>query len=106
MLGFYCAKYSTMNMRLTKQAKQMAEDLGLSDADAVVMDLKAKLYAHAARAIKKSKLSHEDIADGVGTSRARITRISNHGENSLSIELLVKIIVSLERKLPFDLKAA
>lgn len=93
-------------MKLSKQAKQLAEDLGLSEAEAVVMELKSRLYTHAAKAIKKSKLSHEDIAERVGTSRARITRISNHGENSVSIELLAKIIFSLEHKLPFDLKAA
>ncbi len=30
-------------MRLSNQAKKMAEDLGLSDAEAVVMELKSKL---------------------------------------------------------------
>ena len=93
-------------MKISKQAKQMAEDLGLSEADAVVMELKSKLYSHAAQAIKKSKLSHEKIAEKVGTSRARITRISNMGENSISIELLVKTIVALEKKVPFRLTAA
>ncbi len=93
-------------MRISKQAKQMAEDLGLSEADAVVMELKSRLYSYAAQAIKKSKFSHEEIAEKVGTSRARITRISNMGENSISIELLVKVIVTLENKVPFRLTAA
>lgn len=93
-------------MKISKQAKQMEEDLGLSEADAVVMELKSKLYSHAAQAIKKSKSSHEAIAEKVGTSRARVTRISNMGENSISIELLVKIIVALEKKVPFRLTAA
>ena len=70
------------------------------------MELKSKLYEHAAKAIKSAKDSHEEIAEKVGTSRARITRISNHGENSISIELLVKIIVALEHKIPFKLIAA
>jgi predicted XRE-type DNA-binding protein len=93
-------------MRISKQAKKMAEDLGLSEADAVVMDLKSRLYEHAAQAIKKSRRSHDVIAKKVGTSRARITRISNMGENSISIELLVKIIVALENKVPIRLTAA
>lgn len=87
-------------MRLSKNAKKMAEDLGLSDADAALMELKTKLYAHAANSIQKSKLTHEEIAAKIGTSRARITRISNHGENSLSMELLIKIIATLENKIP------
>lgn len=87
-------------MRLSKQAKTLAEDLGLNNADAIVMELKAKLYEQASKSIKKSKLSHEAIAKKIGTSRSRITRIANLGENSLSIELLVKIIAVLENKIP------
>ncbi len=68
--------------------------------------LNPSFYDQAAEAIKKSKLSHEEIAGKVGTSRARITRISNMGENSISIELLVKVIVTIEQKLPFKLTAA
>ena len=93
-------------MKISKQAKQMADDLGLTTADAVVMELKSKLYEHAAKAIKNAEDSHEEIAEKVGTSRARITRISNHGENSISLELLVKVIVALENKVPFELTAA
>jgi len=93
-------------MKISKQAKQLAKDLGLSDADAVIMELKSKLYEQAAQAIKNSKISHEKISQKVGTSRARITRISNMGENSISIELLVKIIVILKNKIPFRLQAA
>lgn len=92
-------------MKLNKQAKILAEDLGLSDADAVVMELKSKLYDRASKSIKKSNLSHEDIAKKIGTSRSRITRIANLGENSLSIELLVKLIVALDNKSPLKLSA-
>lgn len=87
-------------MKLSKQAKTLAEDLGLNELDAAVMELKAKLYQQASSSIQKSKLTHEAIAKKVGTSRARITRISNLGENSLSMELLIKIIVALENKIP------
>ena len=83
----------------------MAKDLGLSEADAILMDLRATLYTQAALKIKNSKESHEVIAKKVGTSRARITRISNMGENSISIDLLIKILVVLEKKLPFKIAA-
>lgn len=87
-------------MKLNKQARALAADLNLNEAEAVVMELKARLYQQAAKSIAKSKLTHEDIAKKIGTSRARITRIANLGENSLSMELLVKIIVTLEHKIP------
>ena len=90
-------------MYMSKKAKQLAKDLGISETDAVVMELKAKLYIKAGKAIKDSKSTHEEIAKALGTSRARITRISNQGENSLSIELLIKIITLLENKIPIKL---
>lgn len=87
-------------MKMNKHAKALADDLNLNDAEAAVMELKSKLYQQAAKSISKSKLTHEEIAKKVGTSRARITRIANLGENSLSVELLLKLIVSLENRMP------
>jgi len=87
-------------MRMSKQAKALAADLNLNDAEAAVMELKSQLYQQASKSILKSKLTHEDIAKKIKTSRARITRIANLGENSLSMELLIKIITTLEHKIP------
>ncbi len=87
-------------MKISKQAKKLASDLGLSKIDAYLMDLKAQLYTRAAHEIKNSKMTHEEIAKQVGTSRARITRLSNKGENNVSIELLIKVIAVLEEKIP------
>jgi predicted XRE-type DNA-binding protein len=87
-------------MKMNKHAKALAEDLNLNDAEAAVMELKANLYQRAAKSISKSKLTHEEIAKKIGTSRARITRIANLGENSLSVELLVKLIFTLDHKMP------
>jgi predicted XRE-type DNA-binding protein len=85
-------------MKISKQAKQMAEDLGLSEIDAYILELKAKLYSKCAKLIKNSNLTHESIAKAVGTSRARISRLGNMGENSVSIELLIKISTVLDDK--------
>ena len=93
-------------MKISPHARKLAKDLELSDADAAIMELKSLLYERAAQAIQQSEESHEAIAAKLGTSRARITRISNRGENSISIDLLLKIIVVLEKKIPFRLVAA
>ncbi|HWU42318.1 MAG TPA: helix-turn-helix transcriptional regulator [Bdellovibrio sp.] len=87
-------------MRMSKRTKELAANLNLNDAEAAVMELKFQLYQQASKSILKSKLTHEDIAKKIGTSRARITRIANLGENSLSIELLIKIITTLEHRMP------
>ncbi len=93
-------------MKISRYAKQLANDLELSDEDAAIMELKSLLYERAAQAIRRSGETHGAIATRLGTSRARITRISNRGENSISLDLLLKIIVVLEKKIPFRLVAA
>lgn len=85
-------------MKISKEAKRMAEDLGISEVDAYIMDLKAKLYTKSSQLIKASKLTHEQIAKQIGTSRSRVNRIANKGENNVSIELLLKLIAVLEGK--------
>lgn len=90
-------------MKTNKHAKALADDLNLNDAEAAVMELKAHLYQQAAKSISKSKLTHEAIAKKIGTSRSRITRIANLGENSLSVELLVKLIFTLDHKMPLKI---
>ena len=84
------------NYKISKQAKLLADDLGLSEVDAFMMELKTTLYKKSARLIKESELTHEEIAIKTGTSRSRITRLSNLGENSVSIEILIKLIATLE----------
>jgi predicted XRE-type DNA-binding protein len=83
-------------MKMSKATKQLAQDLGLSEVDAYIMALKAQLYTKSADLIKSSKLTHEQIAKQIGTSRSRINRIVNYGENNVSIELLIKLIAVLE----------
>lgn len=92
-------------MRTSKEAKRIAEDLGLSNVDAYIIELKAKLYSRSSTLIKNSKLTHEQIAKLIGTSRSRINRIANFGENNISIEILLKLIVTLEGKSAIKLVA-
>ncbi len=92
-------------MKLSKAAKQLAEDLGLSEIDAYMMELKANLYKKSADLIKASNKTYEEIAKSIGTSRSRISRIANNGENNVSIELLIKLITVLEGKPAFKFTA-
>lgn len=85
-------------MKISKEAKKMAEDLCLSDVDAYIMELKSRLYSRCSELIKASKYSHGEIANQIGTSRSRINRIANKGENNVSIEILLKLIATLEGK--------
>ncbi len=92
-------------MRVSKEAKKLAEDLGLSEIDAYIMELKAQLYARSSQLIKSSSLTHEQIAKKIGTSRSRINRIANLAENNISIEILIKLIATLDGKAAIRLAA-
>ena len=92
-------------MKISKEAKKLAKELGLSEVDAYMMELKGKLYSKCSSLIKSSKLSHEEIAKKIGTSRSRVNRISNMGENNVSIEILIKLLTVLEGKPAIKLAA-
>lgn len=92
-------------MKISKEAKQLAKDLNLSEIDAYLMDIKSKLYIKCAKLIKSSEFTHKNLAEMMGTSRARITRLSNMGEASVSLELLIKICALLEKKEPINFVA-
>jgi predicted XRE-type DNA-binding protein len=85
-------------VKLSKSAKQLAQDFGLSDVDAYMMELKSNLFSKASDLIESSKRTHEETAKNIGTSRSRISRIANHGENNIFIELLIKLITELDGK--------
>jgi hypothetical protein len=85
-------------MKISKEARKLATELGLSELDAYMIELKANLYSKAAKLITNSKLTHLEISSLVGTSRARITRIGRNSENNVSMEMLIGIIVALEGK--------
>lgn len=77
---------------------RLIDDLGLSSDDLYYVKLKAYLYQMAAEAVEASGLTHEEIAKLVGTSRARISRLAKLGENSISIDFLIKLTDALYEK--------
>ncbi len=81
----------------------MAKDLELSEVDAYIMELKSSLYVNCSKEIENSELTHKQIAKLVGTSRARISRLSKMGENNVSLEMLIKIIATLIEKPPLKI---
>jgi predicted XRE-type DNA-binding protein len=92
-------------LKISKNSKKLAEELGLEDVDAYIMELKAKLYMKSVSLIKSSRLTHAQIAMLIGTSRSRINRIANYGENNISMEMLIKLIVAIEGKSAIKLAA-
>lgn len=92
-------------MKLDKQLFELTDDLNLSPAEAYIIELKSELYDKCAEAISNSPMTHLEISKQVGTSRARISRLSNFGENSVSVELLIKVIAVIEKRSPIKIVA-
>ena len=91
-------------MKISQHAKKMAKDLELSDADAAIMELKSLLYERRPFNIRENPTRPSPLNSGLHGHG--LPRISNRGENSISIDLLLRIIVVLEKKIPFRLVAA
>lgn len=81
-----------------KEELNLMKDLGLNTDDLYYVKLKAYLYQMAAEAINASELTHEEIAKIAGTSRARISRLAKLGENSISLDFLIKLTDILYEK--------
>ena len=92
-------------MKANKNIQKLAEDLGLSTVDTYLISLKSDLYIRCAQLISSSSLTHQQIAKACKTSRARISRLANMGENSVSLEILIKVIATIEKKAPIKIVA-
>ncbi|OFZ16912.1 MAG: hypothetical protein A2Z20_09360 [Bdellovibrionales bacterium RBG_16_40_8] len=66
--------------------------MGLSPADAVLMEHKAQLSKIAVKAIKQSKLTVNEIVKLSGIARSKVSAIKNGAVARISIDLFVKVI--------------
>jgi len=69
-------------LTIARDARQLAEALGLTRADAVEIEVRLAL-------------THAQVAKLCGTSRTRITAIMNRNMQGVSIDLLLRILARL-----------
>jgi predicted XRE-type DNA-binding protein len=73
----------------------LARALGLSEADAVQMSLRRQLNDKIIQAVKRSGLSHAEVATAAKMSRTRLTAILNRNTDHVSTELMLRILAAL-----------
>jgi predicted XRE-type DNA-binding protein len=79
----------------TRNARELADALGLSPEDAMAIELRVLLNQKIIATIRKFGLTHADAASLVGTSRSRMTAIANGNIDDVSTDLLLRILARL-----------
>jgi predicted XRE-type DNA-binding protein len=80
---------------ITRNATELAKALGLTPADAVAIDVRSALNDKIVEIVRKSELTHAQVAKLAGTSRTRITAIMNRNTQAVSTDLLLRILAGL-----------
>jgi predicted XRE-type DNA-binding protein len=78
-----------------RDAKDLARALGLSPADAVELEIRGQLNDKIIEAVKKSGLTHAQVAKAASTSRSRLTAILNRDRTNVSTDLMLRILAAL-----------
>ncbi len=78
-----------------RNARELAEALGLTPAEAVEMEVRSTLNDKIIDVVGRLGLTHAQVAKLCGTSRTRITAIINRNTQDVSTDLLLRILAQL-----------
>lgn len=85
-------------------AADLASALGLGVEVAAEWEFREDLLEKIISILAKTKLTHQDIADRVGSSRTRITAILNHRIHDVSTDLLIRVLRAVGYRLQVQVK--
>ncbi|MGH7965046.1 MAG: XRE family transcriptional regulator [Candidatus Binatia bacterium] len=80
---------------IAKNATELATILGLSSADGAEIELRSDLNDKIIEVVRKTGLTHDQVAKLARTSRSRITAILNRNTKDVSTDLMLRIMASL-----------
>ncbi len=80
---------------VARTPEALAEALGLSVADAKEWRVQYELLKRLKGIVQREKITHAEIAKRAGTSRTRITAILNGNLESVSSDLLIRVLSAL-----------
>ncbi len=78
--------------RVSRNAKELAEDMGLSPADAVGWVLRHSLTEKIIQTVEQNRMTVTQIAKRAKTSRARVTNVLKGDSQGISIDVLLRIL--------------
>ena len=80
---------------VAKDAAELAAVLGLSPVDGAEIQLRSDLNDKIIEVVRKTGLTHNQVAKLARTSRSRITAILNRNTKDVSTDLMFRIMASL-----------
>jgi predicted XRE-type DNA-binding protein len=80
---------------IARNASELAGALSLSRADAAEWEIRAQINDKIIEAVKKSGLTHAQVANAAGTSRSRLTAILNRDRTHVSTDLMLRLLAAL-----------
>ena len=91
---------------ITKNTKELALALGLSPLDAIEWEVRFVIINKIISLANESDLKITQIAKQAQTSRARITKILKHDTQGISLDVLVRVLGTLGKKIKISFKNA
>ncbi|MDH5580441.1 MAG: helix-turn-helix domain-containing protein [Bdellovibrionales bacterium] len=85
-----------MKKHIIKNTKELGKLLGLSEADAIEAEIKSDMMGKIRELITKEGLTHQEVADRSGVGRTVITQIVNCSIQRITIDRLIRVLVSLD----------
>jgi predicted XRE-type DNA-binding protein len=77
-----------------RTAEELGRALRLSVSDTAEMEFRSDLTVALAKIIQSGRLTHADIAKRAGTSRTRVTAISNGSTQGVSTDVLIRVLAA------------
>jgi predicted XRE-type DNA-binding protein len=86
---------SKLRPAIARTPEALAEALGLSAAHARQWRIQHALLGKLKEIVRRDRITHTEIARRAGTSRTRVTAILNDRLDSVSTDLLIRMLGSL-----------
>jgi len=80
---------------VARNSRDLAEVLGLSQADRAAIEVQLELAEQIALEVRRAGITHARLARLAGTSRPRLTAILNGNLDGVSTDLLLRILAAL-----------
>ena len=86
---------STKKAVVARSSRELADVLGLSEADRAAIEVQLELAEQIALELRRAGMTHECLARLARTSRPRLTAILNGNLDGVSTDLLLRILAAL-----------
>ena len=86
---------NTKKTLVARNSKELADALGLTEADRAAMEIQFELAEQIALETRRAGLTHAQLAQLAGASRPRVTAILNGNLDGVSTDLLLRILAAL-----------